>query len=173
MIKTISLRDVQESDLPVFFEQQLDPAAIRMAAVPPRDRDAFMAHWAKIRVGETNILKTIVFDGRVAGNVVSWEQAGERNVGYWLGKEFWGQGIASAALSEFLAQVAARPLYAHVIRHNRASLRVLQKCGFTIHRAATFAGVDGEQDEELLLVLGASEPRDAGSVLPTQRENRG
>ena len=156
MTKEISLRDVQEGDLPVFFAQQLDPEAVRMAAFPPRDRDAFMAHWAKIQADETNIVQAIVFDGSLAGNIGSWEQGGERNVGYWLGKEYWGQGVASSALSQFLAHVTARPLHAHVAKHNLASLRVLQKCGFTISGEARFSGMNGEEGEEFILVLEAS-----------------
>jgi RimJ/RimL family protein N-acetyltransferase len=81
---------------------------------------------------ETVILKTILFEGQVAGNLVSFVLSGEREVGYWLGREFWGKGIATRALSEFLKQVKERPLYAHVARHNIASLRVLEKCGFRL-----------------------------------------
>ena len=77
----VSLRDVQESDLPVFFEQQLDPEASRMAAFPSRGRDAFMAHWAKMMADETTTLKTVIFHGEAAGNIVSWEQSCEPNVG--------------------------------------------------------------------------------------------
>jgi RimJ/RimL family protein N-acetyltransferase len=127
---TILLRDVSASDLPIFFEQQLDPIANQMAAFPARDRDAFMAHWAKIMADEANILKTILYGDQVAGNLVSWEHDGEREVGYWLGRKFWGKGIATRALSLFLQQVKSRPLYAYVVRHNLASIRVLEKCGF-------------------------------------------
>jgi hypothetical protein len=42
MTNEITLRDVQDSDLPIFFEQQLDPEATRMAAFPARDPDAFI-----------------------------------------------------------------------------------------------------------------------------------
>jgi RimJ/RimL family protein N-acetyltransferase len=150
----VLLRDVQESDLTVFFEQQLDPEATRMAAFPSRSRDAFMAHWAKIMADETTALQTVLFRGSVAGNVVSWEQAGERNVGYWFGKEYWGQGIATAALSQFLQHVKTRPLHAHVAKHNLASIRVLQKCGFTVSREARLSDADGEQGEEFILTLG-------------------
>lgn len=128
----VVLRDVIKSDLPVFFEHQLDPDATQMAAFPARDRGAFMAHWAKIMADQTNMLKTILFDGRVAGNIVSWEQSDHREVGYWIGKEFWGKGIATQALSQFLSLVKTRPLSAHVAKHNVASRRVLEKCGFTI-----------------------------------------
>jgi RimJ/RimL family protein N-acetyltransferase len=103
-----------------------------------------MTHWAKIMRNEANILKTILFEGQVAGNVVSWQQGDEREVGYWLGKEYWGKGIATRALTELLNHVTQRPLYAHVAKHNIASIRVLEKCGFTRY---------GENDEEIVLKL--------------------
>lgn len=155
MLIEISLRDVQESDLPIFFKQQLEPEAVQMAAFPPRDRAAFLAHWAKIMANAKTIVKTIVFAGRVAGNMVQWEEAGERKVGFWLGKDYWGRGIASAALSQFLAQVKARPLRAHVAKHNLGSLRVLQKSGFIISGEAVFSGIAGEPKEEFILTLPA------------------
>jgi RimJ/RimL family protein N-acetyltransferase len=128
----VALRNVIESDLPTFFEQQLEPEASAMAAFPARERMAFMAHWAKILADDRNLIQTILYDGQVAGNVLSFEIAGEREVGYWLGKSFWGQGIATRALMLLLESLATRPLFAHVAKHNHASLRVLQKCGFAI-----------------------------------------
>jgi RimJ/RimL family protein N-acetyltransferase len=142
------LRDVKEDDLPVFFEHQLDPDATRMAAFPPRDRNAFMAHWTRIMADETVIKKAILFDGDVAGNVVSFVRSGEREVGYWIGKNYWGRGVATQALSEFLDHIETRPLYGHVARHNVASIRVLEKCGFRI---------SGEEQEDVILKLEADE----------------
>lgn len=144
MTNPVHLRDVIASDLPIFYEQQLDPDATRMAAFPSRDREAFMAHWAKSMGNENVNLKTILFDEQVAGNIVSWQQGAEREVGYWLGKQYWGKGIATRALAEFLNHVTQRPLYAHVAKHNIASIRVLEKCGFTRY---------GESDEEFVLKL--------------------
>jgi RimJ/RimL family protein N-acetyltransferase len=144
----ILLRDVTESDLPTLFEQQLDTEATQMAAFPSRDRDAFMAHWAKIMADDSNILKTILFDGQVAGNIVGWESSGEWEVGYWIGKEYWGKGIATQALLLFLGFVKTRPLYAHVARHNIGSRRVLEKCGFK---------VIGEEPEEFILKFDEQE----------------
>lgn len=150
----VLLRDVRDDDLPIFFDHQADPAANHMAAFPARDREAFMAHWTKIAVDATVITRTVVFDGHVAGNVVSWERSGERAVGYWIGREYWGQGVATRALSKFLGLVKMRPLYAHVAKHNLASLRVLQKCGFSISNEATVASdVHGGKVEELILRL--------------------
>jgi len=149
---------VTEGDLPVFFEHQLDPEATRMAAFAPRDRDAFMAHWRTNVLGDDSaVVKTVVVDERVAGNVVSWfAKDGRRVVGYWIGREYWGKGVATSALSEFLGHVTTRPLYAHVAKHNIASIRVLEKNGFTIlNEDAGPADLPGDDVEELLLELRA------------------
>ena len=155
MTSDVLLRDVSEDDLPILFEHQWDPDANQMAAFPARDRDAFMAHWTKILGDLTVTKKTILFGGHVAGNVVSFERAGEREVGYWIGREYWGKGIATKALTEFLAHVKERPLYARVAKNNAASLRVLEKCGFRISGEQTDSSdASGEEVEEFLLRLG-------------------
>ncbi len=147
---TVTLREVTKEDLPIFFEHQLDAEATRMAAFPSRDRDAFMAHWARIMSHGTGILNTILAGETVAGNVVYWEAAGEANIGYWLGKAHWGKGVASAAVAQFLAKIETRPVYAHVAKHNFASIRVLEKCGFQRCPEETF---DGHDSDELVMEL--------------------
>lgn len=126
----LQLRDVIESDLPVFYLHQSDEESARMADFASRDEAAFMLHWKKIMTQETSILKTILVDGQVVGNIVCWKQDGMREIGYWIGREYWGRGIASAALRSFLTAVPFRPLRAYVVNHNLASRRVLEKCGF-------------------------------------------
>jgi RimJ/RimL family protein N-acetyltransferase len=154
MTNAVILRDVTESDLPIFFEQQLDPNATEMAAFPARDREAFMTHWVKILADNSVIVKTILFDGQVAGNIVGFEMDGKREVGYWIGKEYWGKGIATKALAAFLDQVQTRPLYAYVAKHNIGSRRVLEKCGFTVVGEAQFSNASGEVVEQFVLKLG-------------------
>jgi RimJ/RimL family protein N-acetyltransferase len=162
MINSVQLRDAEETDLAIFFEQQLDPAAIQMAAFPSRNREAFMAHWSKIMVDDSVVIKTIVFNGDIAGNIVCFEQLGEREVGYWLGKEYWGKGVASQALRQFLDVIKTRPLYAHVAKHNIASKRVLEKCGFKIAAEDKFfSKIFGKDIEEYILILQSS-----GSAIP-------
>jgi RimJ/RimL family protein N-acetyltransferase len=154
MTKEITLRDVTEADLSIFFEQQLDADATRMAAFTARDREAFMSHWAKIMADPSILIKAVLCNGQVAGNVVSFEIDGEREVGYWLGKEFWGKGIATQALAEFLGHIETRPLYAHVARHNIASRRVLEKCGFLITgEDRSFSNWGGQKIEGFILKL--------------------
>jgi len=154
MTSDILIRDVTESDLPIFFEQQLDPDATEMAAFPAREREAFMAHWARIMADDSVMLKTILFDGQVAGNILSFVQSGEREVGYWIGKEYWSKGIATRALAAFLDHVQTRPLSAHVAKHNIGSRRVLEKCGFIIvGEDKGFPDASGEEVEEFILKL--------------------
>jgi RimJ/RimL family protein N-acetyltransferase len=128
----VRLRDVLEEDLPIFFDHQADPVANRMADFPPRDREAFMAHWARLLADEAITKKTILVDGQVAGNILGFDWDGRREVGYWLGREYWGRGVATKALAQFLETVKRRPLHARVARHNLGSLRVLEKCGFAV-----------------------------------------
>ncbi|MCK4901263.1 MAG: GNAT family N-acetyltransferase [Anaerolineales bacterium] len=155
--EVVELREVIKSDLPIFFEQQLDSTANYMAAFTrkdPADREAFDAHWTKILADETIPIKTILFEGQVAGSVLSYVQFGEREVSYWLGKEFWGKGIATKALSEFLAELEERPLHARAAKDNIASIRVLEKCGFVISGYDQgFANARGEETEEVIMIL--------------------
>jgi RimJ/RimL family protein N-acetyltransferase len=145
------LREVVEADLPVFYGYECDREAAAMAVFPPRERDAFMAHWAKTLANDSALTWTVVSDGAVAGNIGCWEDHGRRFVGYWIGREFWGRGLATQALAELLDVVAARPLHAHVAKSNVASIRVLEKCGFV--KVGEHAGDDGI--EEILLELRA------------------
>ena len=131
-METILLRPVTESDLPIFYLHQADQDAARMAGFPSRAEAAHRAHWHKIMADADNILRTVVVDGEVAGNMVSFMMEGVREVGYWLGREFWGRGIASAALEQFLQEVKPRQLYAHVAKTNPGSMRVLEKCKFVL-----------------------------------------
>ena len=134
----VSLREIEPADLPVLYEHQADPVAIAMAAFPPREYDSFIEHWEQSLADETIVARTIVADGRVAGHVVSFLRDGRREVGYWIGRELWGGGIATAALEQLLRIETRRPLYAGVASHNAGSLRVLAKCGFAV------AGRDGD-----------------------------
>ena len=149
----ILLRDVTESDLPSLYQYQLDPEATAMAAFPSRDHDAFMAHSAKVMANPALIFKAIVCDGQVAGSIVSWQMEGEWEVGYWLGKEYWGRGIATQALAEYIQSVTTRPLYAHVAQHNIGSRRVLEKCGFKVIGEDSYTNPAGVNVEEFMLKL--------------------
>jgi RimJ/RimL family protein N-acetyltransferase len=92
----------------------------------------------------------------VAGSVASFEDFGQLEVTYWLGREFWGKGIATRALASLLAFQTTRPIYARAAKDNAASLRVLQKCGFVITgEDKGYANARGQVIEEYILTLTA------------------
>jgi len=158
MSNELLLRNVVNEDLPIFFEYQLDQDANYIAAFTAKDptnQEAFMAHWHRILADKTVIIQTSIFNGQVAGSVSSYEDEGKPEVTYWLGKEYWGKGIATWALKEFLAQKnQIRPIYARVAKDNLGSRRVLEKCGFKIiGESKGFANARGEEIEELHLEL--------------------
>lgn len=157
MTNAVRLRAVAEADLAVFFEQQLDPTANHMAAFTaedPADRKAFMARWTRILGDETITPRTILFEGQVVGHIASFEQFGLPAVSYWLGKEYWGKGLATAALAAFLEELEVRPLYARAAKDNIASIRVLEKCGFTVTgEEKGFANARGQEIQEFILKL--------------------
>ena len=127
----VSLRPVEDDDLPLFFEWQADEESFRMAAVT--------------RVTPTHLQRTGRGSGvtpspscgrssrtGVVGHALSWTGDDGRMIGYWLGKAYWGRGIASSALALFLEDERHRPLLATVAEHNTGSRRVLEKAGFRL-----------------------------------------
>jgi RimJ/RimL family protein N-acetyltransferase len=155
------LREVRDEDMPVLFEQWADPVAVQMAAftTPDQmDRDAFERRWSRLRADDTVLARAIVVDGDVAGTIGSWGGADEREVTYWIGRAYWGRGIATAALTMFLAVDPCRPLHARVAYDNVASRRVLEKCGFrVIGSERGFAEARSGEIEELVLRLEEEE----------------
>jgi RimJ/RimL family protein N-acetyltransferase len=145
MTGRVYLREVEEGDLPDLFVHQRDPVANQMAAFPAREREAFMVHWRKILTDDGVIKRTIVHETEVAGNVLCFEQSGRLLIGYWLGRRFWGQGIASRAVSDFVSLISARPLHAYVAKDNVASIRVLEKCGFKVSGESAAAVTTGDE----------------------------
>ncbi|MGH2617967.1 MAG: GNAT family N-acetyltransferase, partial [Thermomicrobiales bacterium] len=109
---------------------------------------------ARFRGDATITIKTIVSEGRVAGYVLKHEQFGQPEVSYWLGKDYWGKGLATQALSAFLGYAKEHPLYAQAAGDNFASIRVLEKCGFVACGTdREFSNARAEEVEEVVLKL--------------------
>lgn len=126
----IRLRPVGVADVPLFFEYQRDPLAARMAAATPVSRRDHDALWRAALTDPAILARTVVVDGEVAGSLTSWTQWEQRQLGYWLGRDHWGRGVATTALALFLCELTVRPVHAYVAGPNIASRRVLEKCGF-------------------------------------------
>lgn len=157
---TVWLRVATEADIGAFFEQQRDRVAAFMAAFTAKeeaDYQAFLARWRTILGDGKTVVMTIVVDGQVAGHVVSFEDGEQSEISFWVAREFWGRGVATRAVRQFLEYLHRRPLYARTVRDNVASIRVLEKCGF-----APVAPADRDADarraeiDEVVLELPAS-----------------
>lgn len=129
----VILRDVAAGDLDIFFAHQQEPAGVYVAAFTtpnPDDRQEFDDLWASLQNDPSVLIKTILYQGQVAGHILNHTWHGPVEVSYWLGWKFWGQGIATDALKAFLEIQTIRPIHARAADDNLASLRVLEKNGF-------------------------------------------
>lgn len=153
----IQLRDVEEADLPFLFEFHTDPIANQMAAFTPEnasDREAFYTRWGNILDNDSRLKQVILLDEVIVGFIASFDFAGNRAVGYWIGRDYWGKGIATQALTAFLNIETTRPLFAHVAFDNAGSRRVLEKCGFKLHGKDTgYANARQAEIEEFIFRL--------------------
>ncbi|KUM94109.1 hypothetical protein AQI88_23405 [Streptomyces cellostaticus] len=152
----VSLRPVREADLECFLAYEHEPEAVRRSRFTPRPREAFLRHWReRVLGGPDSLVRTVVADGDVAGNVLSWTEGERRFVGYWLGRPYWARGVGTRALGLFLELERVRPLYADPFSGNAASVRLLEKHGFA--RAGT---VRYGEDEHVLFVLSHPDEAD-------------
>ena len=153
----LELRPVTADDLPRLFEQQRDREAHHMAAFThrdPDDRDGYIGWWRRILAKPEVRARAIEIDGALTGSILCWPDAHGVEVSYWLGRPYWGRGIATAGLRAFVAELG-RPVFARAASDNHGSVRVLQKCGFVeIGREMGFAGARGAEIEETVFRLG-------------------
>ena len=130
----IKLRPIRLADLPWMYECQLDRESNAMAVVIPRESTRFFAHWEQSLEDPGVCGRLITVNGLLAGWVSRFPCEDQATIGYWIARDFWGQGVATAALRLLLLEDSTRPLFARVATSNTASLRVLQKNGFTVVR---------------------------------------
>jgi RimJ/RimL family protein N-acetyltransferase len=128
----VRLRAVVPADLPTLFAYQADAESCRMAAVHPRTEGAFYAKWDEIFRDPGVTARAMVADGALVGSISCFSLEGRDFVGYWIGREHWGKGVATRALELLLEEVGRRPLFARVATENLGSMRVLERCGFEV-----------------------------------------
>ena len=96
-------------------------------------------NWVKINQGmEKSTNFAMVFDGEVVGSIgiIPGNDVHKKSaaVGYWLGQEYWNQGITSLAINWMVEytfkEFDFNRIWASVFSNNPASMRVLQKAGF-------------------------------------------
>jgi len=155
-VSDVRLRLVEADDLPLLFEFESDLESNKMAFTHRRTAEDFDAHWSKILKDSSVIVRAIVGNNTLAGCTSCFESDDQHLVGYWIGKEFWGHGIATRALTLLLNEVQNRPLHARAAVNNIASIRVLEKCGFhEVRREMSPAAERYIECEEVVMKLSS------------------
>jgi RimJ/RimL family protein N-acetyltransferase len=150
----VRLRAVHPRDVSALYDFETDAEANRLAAVRPREEQAFHARWHRTLRNPAITARAIVADGVLAGRISCFPVGAERHVGYWIARAHWNRGIATQALGLLLEEIATRPLHACVAEPNLASLRVLQRCGFQVTGERDCPADDRLSEcREVLLVL--------------------
>ncbi|NJD05409.1 MAG: GNAT family N-acetyltransferase [Methylococcaceae bacterium] len=86
------------------------------------------------------VAKVIEFKGEFVGGIGLQPQGGWKQhmaeVGYWLGEQYWGRGIAPEALAALtetaFSSLGYKKVFAQVLGPNETSMRVLEKCGYRL-----------------------------------------
>lgn len=151
-------------DLEQLFLFQLDPQACYQAAFMAKDhadKEAYIAKYTKFLSDPDKNLRTILVNGIIAGSVSKFVMEGHAEITYWIDKQYWGQGIATKALNEFLKIETARPIYGRVAFDNIGSQRVLEKCGFIkVGTDRGFASARQAEIEEFIFIHSANSSPD-------------
>ncbi len=155
--RQVRLRQTQKTDLEFFFQFQLDKEANCLAAFTPKDpadKEAYFGKFTKFLNDRTINMQTILVDEIIAGSIAKFEVEGDAEVTYWIDRNFWGKGIATTALKNFLTIENTRPIFGRVAFDNSGSQKVLEKCGFIkIGRDIGFANARQTEIEEFIYRL--------------------
>ena len=156
---TITLIETKNDDLNAFFQFQLDQEANYLAAFTakdPNDKAAYIEKYSKHLADPTIHMRTIKVNDVIAGSIAKFIMGNEAGITYWIDKKFWGQGVASTALKNFLKIEQARPIYGHVAFDHYGSQKVLEKCGFVrVGKDKGFANARQAEIEEYIYKLEA------------------
>lgn len=156
-IPDIKLRPTEISDLDTLFQFQLDKKGGYLAAFMPKDhtdKSAYIDKYLKLLNDPTVNNQTIIIDDTIVGSIAKFLMKGDTEITYWIDRKFWGQGIATNSLTEFLKIEQTRPIYGRVAFDNVGSQKVLEKCGFVkIGTDKGFANARQKEIEEYIYKL--------------------
>jgi RimJ/RimL family protein N-acetyltransferase len=153
----IKLRPTEISDLETLFQFQLDKEGGFLAAFMPKDptdKVAYITKHTKLLDDPNVNNQTILRDNIIVGSISKFVMEGDAEITYWINRKFWGQGIATKALNEFLNIENTRPIFGRVAFDNFGSQKVLERCGFIkIGTDKGFANARNTEIEEYIFKL--------------------
>ena len=156
----ITLTKTEKVDLNTLFQFQIDKEGIYLAAFTPKepnDKNAYIEKYSKFLVDPTINMQTIKVNNEIVGSISKFIMENKAEITYWIDRKFWGQGIATNALKNFLKMELTRPIFGRVAFDNFASQKVLEKCNFVkIGTDKGFANARQKEIKELIFILSNS-----------------
>ncbi len=142
----VKIRKLKISDAQDIYENAKDEEVTRwMLNIPhpyPRDEARKFIRRTYYRLKKKKgydfgiVLKnTDEIIGMVSLGNIDWKNK-NAEVGYWLGKKYWGKGLIIEAVKLILkfgfGKLKLHRIYAHLFEENIGSKKVLEKCGFKL-----------------------------------------
>jgi len=150
--KRLVLRPLRDGDAAAIFALFNDWDVVRWLSSPPwpytrDDAEGFVRAVLDPACEAAELVFAITLNNKLIGTIGVRErpashlqQGAGSNIGYWLGKRYWGQGYMTEALralaTHMFALSRADAIYCGAFADNLASLRVQEKTGF-VHAGAT------------------------------------
>jgi RimJ/RimL family protein N-acetyltransferase len=152
--RRLVLRPLRKSDAAALFPLFSDWEVLRYLSSPPNpytpaDAEGFVARAMRSAAeGGAEIAFAITLKDQLIGTTdirhrpASHLQSGEGdNIGYWIGRPYWGQGLMTEAARGLIAHTFAltrvAAIYSGAFANNTASLRVQEKIGFVRESVGT------------------------------------
>lgn len=159
------LRPYRASDRDALLRYIDDPEVARNLRRVPHpytgeDADEWMRH--ATADPRPQGLYAIDVDGELVGTIALERgadiEARSFEIGYWLGRRYWGRGIMSEAVVAVTAAAFAEPetirVHAPVFSWNRASMRILEKAGYRREAVLVRSGYrDGTVFDRILFAI--------------------
>ena len=150
MKNKITLRKFKLSDLSkileLFSDKKItDGVGLTLSPTPPKITKKFEEKWLKETIKEYRkkypkayslaILLNKELIGSIGTHKIDKENE-STEIGYWIGRKYWGQGITTKALKLFIKKINTKlklkRIYGYAFTFNPASKRVMEKCGFKL-----------------------------------------
>ncbi|MEO7047977.1 MAG: GNAT family N-acetyltransferase [Ferruginibacter sp.] len=154
----ITLTKTVKNDLDILFQFQVDKEAGYLAAFMPEnpdDKTAYIEKYSKFLNEPTINMRTIKINDVIVGSISKFIMESNNEITYWIDKKYWGKGVGTTALQNFLNIESARPIFGRVAFDNLGSQKLLEKCGFVkIGTDKGFANARRAVIEEYIYKLG-------------------
>ena len=138
----VNLREINKEDKDLLIQYLNNKNTIQhlSSKIPHPYKTEDAEWWINIGSKQDNIGRAIEYSGTFCGVISASEKKFEYShsaeVGYWIGHEYWDKGIATSALSQFTAYIFNQTeiirLSARVFSENKASMKVLEKAGYSL-----------------------------------------